>query len=95
MKLVFEKKDAQTIEVKIKLKGDTRDFDYVAMLKGLLACGSLDDSELEGDFSEAERNSIASMVRYLNDCLPVSGGKIDLDVDSDKENTESSIDDEL
>lgn len=95
MKLVFEKKDSQTIKAKINHKGDIHDFDYVAMLKGLLDCGSLDDSELKGDFSEAEKNSIASMVRHLNDCVPVTGGQVDLDDDSDEENIESNIDEEL
>ena len=83
MKLVFEKKDPQTIAVKINHKGNIHDFDYVAMIKALLDCGSLADSELKGDFSEAERNSIVSMVRHLNDCVPVKGGQVDLDNDSD------------
>ena len=95
MKLVFEKKDPQTIKVKINHEGDIHDFDYVSMLKGLLDCGSLADSELKGDFSEAERNSIASMVGHLNDCVPVTGGQVNLDDDSDEESIESSIDEKL
>ena len=83
MKLVFEKKDSQTIDVKIKHNADIQNFDYVAMLKGLLKYGSLGDSDLTGDFSEAERDSIASMVKHLNDCVPVRDGQVDLDGDSD------------
>ncbi len=79
MKLVFEKKDPQNIEVKIDNEGDVHDFDYVTMLKGLLDCGSLGESELRGDFTEAERVSIASMVGHLNECVPKNEEKDELD----------------
>ena len=95
MKLVFEKKDSQTINLKIDRDGDIQDFDYIAMLKGLIDCGSLDESELKGDFSEVERNSISSMVKLLNECLPRKEGQINLDDDFDKVNIETGIDDEL
>ena len=70
MKLLFEKKDPQTIVVKISHEGKIQNFEYITMLKWLLDCGLLDDSELTGDFSEAEKKSIASMVRRLNECVP-------------------------
>ena len=92
MKLVFEKKDLQTIEVKLKHNENIHEFDYIAMLKGLLGSGSLGDSELTGDFSEAERKSIASMVKHLNDCVPVKDGQVDLDGNSDEENIEAETD---
>ena len=70
MKLIFDKKDTQAIEVKINHEEATQDFDYIAMLRGLIEYGRLDGSELIGDFSEAERTSIASMVKQLNESLP-------------------------
>ena len=85
MNLVFEKKDPQTIEVKINHDGEVYDFDYVIMLKRLLDSGSLNASELKGDFNEFEKNSIESMVKHLNDCVPVKDGKVDLDNDQDEE----------
>lgn len=70
MKLLFEKKDTQTVSVKIDCEGTIQDFKYITMLKGLLEYGPLDNSDLIGNFSDAERNSIDSMVKGLNDCLP-------------------------
>lgn len=83
MKLTFEKKDPQTIDVKINHEENIQDFDYVAMLKGLLKCGTLDEAELKGDFSDAEKKSIASMVKHLNECIPIAEGQVDLDSDID------------
>ena len=89
MKLVFEKKDPQTVEVKINNKGQIQDFDYVSMLKGLLQCGELADPELKGEFSKTEINSIGSMIKHLNDCVPVKEGQVNLDDDSFEEGTKS------
>lgn len=81
MKLVFEKIDPQTINVKINDDGKTKDFDYMTMIKGLLSSGSLDASELIGDFSTVEQSSIESMIRHLNDCVPKKDGAVNLDID--------------
>jgi|WetSurMetagenome_2_1015567.scaffolds.fasta_scaffold1044684_1 hypothetical protein len=70
MNLVFEKNDPQTINVKINDDGNIQDFDYMAMIKGILSTGSLDVSELKGDFSDVEKSSIESMIRHLNECVP-------------------------
>lgn len=91
MKLVFEKKNTQTIEVKLKRDVDIQNFDYIKMLKGLLECGSLDESELKGDFSDAERNSISSMVKHLNKCVPIKDGRVDLDTNPDEDSTKQKI----
>jgi len=84
VKLIFQKKNPQTIEVKLKQNEDIQKFDYITMLKGLLDNGSLDDSELTGDFSEAEKTSITSMVKHLNDCVPLKDGQVYLDSDTDE-----------
>lgn len=90
MKLVFEKKDPQTIEVKIDHNGQIQTFDYVSMLKGLLRCGALAAPELKGEFSQTETDSIESMIKHLNDCVPVKDGQVNLDADSFEEDAESS-----
>ena len=77
MKLLFEKKDSQTIVVKISHEGNIQNYDYITMLKGLLDYGSLGDSELTGDFSDAEKKSIDSMVKRLNDCVPAKDHQSD------------------
>ncbi len=91
MRLVFEKKDSQTVVVKINHEDKVQDFDYIAMLKGLLDYGSLDDSDLKGDFSNAEKKSIASMVRHLNDCVPAKDGQVDSVGDSGEENNDPEV----
>lgn len=85
MKLVFEKKDPQNIEVKIEDEGDVKEFDYIFMLKKLLDYGLLEESELKGDFSEAEKSSIKSMVANLNECVPTKEGQLDPDSQSGEE----------
>jgi len=91
MNLVFEKKDSQTIIVKINHEGKIQDFDYITMLKGLLNCGSLEDSELTGDFTDAERTSIDSMVKHLNDCVPAKDGQEDWEGDSEEDTINPKI----
>ena len=79
MKLIFEKKDSQNITVRIGHEGNIKDFDYIEMLKGLLLYGSLEAPEVTGDFSEDEKNSINSMVKQLNGCVPVKDSQTYLD----------------
>jgi len=86
MKLLFEKKDPQTITVRISHEDEIKDFDYITMLKGLLDYGSLDDPELTGDFSEGEKISINSMVKQLNDCVLAKDGHIESDGNLDEDN---------
>lgn len=87
MNLLFEKTDPQTIKVKINSNGQKTDFDYMSLIKGILSSGSLDESELIGDFSTVEKSSIESMVRHLNECVPQNekDGEIDTD-DSERKN---------
>ena len=83
MNLIFEKKDPQTIKVKIKNNGQTIDFDYMSMIKGILSSGSLDKSELIGEFSSVEEKSIESMVLHLNECVPQNDTKEEEDTDTE------------
>ena len=67
--------------MKISHEGSIKDFDYIEMLKGLLAYGSLEEPKLTGYFSEDERNSINSMVKQLSGCVPAKDSQIDSDSD--------------
>ncbi len=79
MKLVFEKLDPQTVDIKIDDAGQILDFDYVIMLKGLLQSGRLEESELKGEFSDVEICSIGSMIKHLNRCVASKEDQVDLD----------------
>jgi hypothetical protein len=92
MNLIFEKKEPQTVVVKINHEGNIQDFQYITMLKALLDHGSLGDSEISGDFSEAERSSIASMVKHLNACVPTKDCQLDSDGNETGENIASEMD---
>ena len=69
MKLVFRKNDEQEISV-VTVDGDEEvDFDYIEMIKTLMNTGALASPDIEGDFSEAEENSIKKMVTHINDVV--------------------------
>jgi hypothetical protein len=81
MNLLFEKTDLQTIKVKINSNGQKTDFDYMSLIKEILSSGSLDESELIGDFSAVEKSSIESMVHHLNECVPKNEKDEEIDTD--------------
>lgn len=67
MKLIFSKNEKLEISVH-KMSGDSRsEFSYIDMIKELITTQKLDNPELEGEFSEAEKGSIHSMVKHIND----------------------------
>lgn len=66
MKLVFSKNKELEVSVH-KKSGDSRsDFSYIDMIKGLIKTKKLDDPDLDGEFSDAEKGSINSMVKHIN-----------------------------
>ena len=66
MKLVFSKNDQLEISV-IQKDGDSeKEFNYVDMIKNLINVKSLEESEMIGDFSESEKDSIISMIEHIN-----------------------------
>lgn len=68
MKLLFKKTD-QDIVVKIKdLKGE-EDFDYIKMIKHLIEDNKFEDSEFEGEFTDAEKQSVATMLKGVNNAI--------------------------
>ncbi len=67
MKLVFSKNEELEISVHKKSGDSLSDFTYIDMIKELIREQKLDAPELDGEFSEAEKGSINSMVKHIND----------------------------
>ena len=67
MKLLFKKNEDSQITVYQKLEDSYQEFSYVEMIKTLIETRKLEDPDFEGDFSESEKNSIKSMVTFIND----------------------------
>jgi len=66
MKLVFKKDKEHQISVLQEVDGKQLDFDYVDMIKALIKSKKLDDPDISEGFTEAEINSIRSMVTRIN-----------------------------
>ncbi len=66
MKLVFNKDENQQIIVKNDFNGEQKDFSYIEMIKELIESRRLDDPVISEGFSDAEINSIKSMVSFIN-----------------------------
>ncbi len=69
MKLVFKKDDDAQISVFQNVDNQEKDFSYVEMIKTLIGVKSMEKPEILGDFTEAEKNSINSMVKNINEVL--------------------------
>lgn len=85
MKLVFRKNDQEEITVFQSFDSDERNFSYTDMIKVLLKDGVLEAPTVEGDFTEEEKRSIASMVNDINkvtkEALKASAGKAETGAD--------------
>lgn len=66
MKLIFKKNEQSEITVMQKTGGSEVEFDYVNMVKKLINDKNLEEPEIDGDFSESEKESIMSMVADIN-----------------------------
>lgn len=69
MKLVFRKNEAGEISVFRKEAGTEKPFIYVEMIKELIESRTIDEAEVLGNFSEAERGSIKSMTKFLSEAI--------------------------
>lgn len=67
MRLIFRKNKESEISVHKKSGDREIEFSYIDMIKEITKARKLDDADLEGDFSEAEKGSISSMVTHIND----------------------------
>jgi len=66
MKLVFRKDKEHQISVFELVEGRERDFSYIEMIRALMQSGRLDEPDISEGFTEAEVNSIKSMVTRIN-----------------------------
>ncbi|MBK6630502.1 MAG: hypothetical protein IPG33_05350 [Betaproteobacteria bacterium] len=69
MKLVFRKNEAGEISVFRKEAGMEKPFVYVEMIKELIESRLMDEPEVLGNFSDAERDSISSMTRFITEAI--------------------------
>lgn len=69
MKLVFRKNEAGEISVFRKEDDTEKPFVYVEMIKELIESRSMDEVEVHGNFSDAERGSISSMTKFINEAI--------------------------
>ena len=66
MKLVFKKDTDHQISVFQEVDGNQLDFSYIDMIKALIKSKELEEPEISEGFSEAEKESIKSMVTFIN-----------------------------
>ncbi|MGI1678071.1 MAG: hypothetical protein K6L75_05020 [Cellvibrionaceae bacterium] len=66
MKLVFKKNDKHEISVLSSDGESTNEFNYIDMIKKLIALKKMQEPEFEGDFSESEKDSVLSMINHIN-----------------------------
>lgn len=66
MKLVFKKNGEMNISVLFKDGVNESQFDYIIMIKDLISTKKLEDPEFEGDFSDAEKDSVRDMIKNIN-----------------------------
>lgn len=66
MKLVFNKNDDLEISVIQKNGDEEKEFNYVEMIKDLISTKSLEEPEMDGDFTGSEIDSIKTMIKHIN-----------------------------
>jgi hypothetical protein len=69
MKLVFRKNESGEISVFRKEVDAEKPFVYVEMIKELIESRTIDEAEVIGNFSDAERGSISSMTRFISEAI--------------------------
>lgn len=72
MKLVFKKNEDHQISVFHDVDGSQQDFSYVDMIKALIESRELKDPDISDGFSDAEKASIKSMIKYINKEIPAA-----------------------
>ncbi len=69
MKILFNKDDDSNISVMQKVGKEEVEFSYVEMIKHLINTKELKSPIVKGDFSDAEKASIDSMAKHINEEL--------------------------
>lgn len=72
MKLVFKKDKDHQISVFHEVDGKQHEFSYVDMIKALINSKKLDEPDISEGFTDAEINSIKSMVTLINKEIPAT-----------------------
>lgn len=67
MKLAFKKNEELEVSVMQKIGEEYKAFNYVGMINSLIGKSILEDPEMVGGFSDSEKESIASMIKHIND----------------------------
>lgn len=73
MKLVFRKNEASEICVSRMVEGAEEPFSYVDMIKELIESRSMEEPEIVGNFTDAEKGSIKSMMTHINKTITSVG----------------------
>lgn len=66
MKLVFKKDEKSQISVFQNIDGKEQEFEYVDMIKALIATKEMEEPEISEGFTDAEITSINRMVEFIN-----------------------------
>jgi hypothetical protein len=66
MKLIFKKDENHQINVFHEVDGNQQGFSYVEMIKELIKSRKLEEPDISDGFTDAEINSIKSMVSFIN-----------------------------
>ncbi len=76
MKLIFTKGDDHQVTVIQDKDGQQDEFSYIDMIRELLDKGALDPPELNGDFTDPEKESIKRMVGLINETVEPVGEEL-------------------
>lgn len=66
MKLAFKKDEENQIKVFRIVDGTENNFSYVEMIKSLIESKVMEEPEVSGNFTDAERKSIKDMTTFIN-----------------------------
>lgn len=73
MKLIFRKNEASEINVFRKVENAEKSFSYIDMIKELIESRTMDEPEVVGNFTDAEKGSIKSMTTLINKAIATVG----------------------
>lgn len=66
MKWIFLKENEQCKIILQKTDGTKMDFSYINMIKELYEEKKIEEAEIEGDFSEGEKESVKALIDEIN-----------------------------
>lgn len=72
MKLIFKRDEDAQISVFQNVDGQEIDFSYVDMIKSLIDSKEMKEPDITGEFTDAEKKSIKSMITFINKEISVT-----------------------